>query len=95
MKATMTLAQIRAMFQVGQVWEAVNTLNPKADGARTLQELHTKQFVWSSDAMPRFWMNFPKAGEIVEASDGKLVFRILGNNREGTITLRRRAVCAA
>ena len=95
MKSNMSLAQIRAMFRVGEVWDAVNTLHPKADGARTLQELHTKQFVWSSAEWPRFWMNFPKASEIVEASDGKLVFRILGHQREGTITLRRRAECAA
>lgn len=95
MRDKMTLAQIRAMFRVGQVWDAINTLNPKADGARTLQELHTKQIVWASAEMSRFWMDFPRASEILEASDGRLVFRVRAHNREGTITLARRGPCAA
>jgi len=90
MSKKMTLAQIRAMFQVGQVWDAVNTYQTGADGPRRLEKIETKNFIWSTSTAPRFWMTFPKASDVLEASEGRLVFKLVGHNsREGTVTLTR------
>lgn len=91
----MTLAQIRAMFEVGQTWHAVNTYRTGADGPRTLVEMRSTQFVWSNPGAPRFWMTFPKKSEVIEASPGRLVFRLETQDREGTVTLTREVTQAS
>lgn len=91
MQKKMTLKAIRAMFAVGQQWEADNTYNEDANGTRTLTEMHTTQFVWKTPQIERSWMNFPKASQIIEAVDGRLTFQIFDQPEKAhhILTLRR------
>lgn len=91
----MTLEDIKAMFQPGQEWEAVNTHMPKASGVRKVVQVLTTQMVWANHLGPKFWMQFPKASQVIEARDGFLKFDLyeagakFRPDHETTVTLTR------
>jgi len=68
----MTLAQIRGMFVVGQVWEAENTYVPRMSGRRTVREVTTGGVCWETAAVARAWVEWPRQREVVEARPGYL-----------------------
>lgn len=84
----MTLKEIHAMFEIGQVWTAENTKIPKMNGPRKLIEKYTANLVWELPTLPRGWMPFPKARDVVEARAGYLKYR-LGDAAGNTVALTR------
>lgn len=86
---SMTLPEIRAMFSVDQPWIAQNTRKPKTSGPRTLVQICPKYLVWETPGLPRGWMKFPKASEIIKARPGYLQFRM--DEKGNTLTLTREA----
>ena len=71
----MTLQQIRDMFPVGSRWHIENSYLPKMNGERTLIKLATK-FNWLMNDGRKPFAPFPKQSQVIEASDGKLVYRL-------------------
>jgi hypothetical protein len=87
----MTLTAIKAMFQVGQRWNAENTLHPRMNGEREVVEKLSNQIVFKTATTPRGWLTMPKASQVIKAEDGLLVMRIDPSGRDTTsiLTLRR------
>lgn len=78
----MTLAQIKAMFQPGQVWIGTRTPgfkpgDPPSLSRRTIQTVRTKDYICDNgDGKGRFYGVFPIARDVIEARDGYLKFRL-------------------
>jgi len=92
----MTLTQIKAMFQVGSVW-SVTRHSPNAlivgNMGNTSAEAHIKielrtvvkaksELVCSRENLPCIFTKWPKASEVIEASEVHLKFQY---EKEGTL----------
>lgn len=79
-QTNMTLAQIRAMLQVGSVWrfnvDRSALHSPNADEIRTIEKVQTSEFVakQADGKCKSIWTPFPKASQVIEARDGYLKF---------------------
>lgn len=77
----MTLAEIKAMFKIGQVWTGKRTPGFKGEACtitkRTVSELRGNAIIFSLNGDgQRYWCNWPKARDIIEARPGYLRFKL-------------------
>lgn len=85
----MTLSAIKAMFAPGTYWKCDRS-HPLPNQKATLRKvirLTSKEIVFDYGAPNHFFTAYPKASEIKEAVDGKIVFQY--TNFKETITLTR------
>jgi hypothetical protein len=77
----MTLVQIKAMFQPGQVWIGTRTPGFKGEAqavsTRKICQVRTQDYICDNgDGERRFYGQFPQARDVIEARDGYLKFNL-------------------
>jgi len=71
----MTLREIKAMFNVGDTWNAVNTYIPAINGDRKIIEIRDDGIIASTNLYRNIHTEWPKASQIIAARPGYIKIR--------------------